>query len=509
MGDLTMRNCCLLLAVYLLSSQGVSSQRVRVENEVTAYPNSSVNLRCEFQNSGTTKLTQVSWMFERVEGDRQNIAVYHPQYGPSFPNKDFEGRVQFTVSTLENPSIKIDKMRMTDAGRYICEYATYPSGNEQGTTTLIMLARPKNSAAPVTVQAGSSEVVVARCEAAQGKPEATISWNTNIAGRYNHTSVPERDGTVTVKSEYRIVPTPNENGKEITCVVNQRTQSEPQSFALKLVVQYPPTVTIEGNDNNWFMGRTDAVLTCNADANPAISDVKWTTVSGQMPATVQVDQNKLRVKKVDETVNTTFICEVKNSLGSGKKEVSITVIESTEDPSSAGVMAGAILGSLLAFVLVSALVAVLVVRSRRQQQGYAGDGEQGGYGNKTRLFGAKKASKNGAGANNNGPIYTYREGEPGTLTAKCNEFPQMTGSKPTPHDILLSSELNEAELRKFDALNDSMEEEEEEDERYDRFGVLPPSYQIHRREEECAPYLDDDMESQRDGSIISRTAIYV
>lgn len=28
---------------------------------------------------------------------------------------------------------------MSDAGRYTCEYATYPSGNEQGTTTLIML----------------------------------------------------------------------------------------------------------------------------------------------------------------------------------------------------------------------------------------------------------------------------------------------------------------------------------------------------------------------------------
>lgn len=181
--------------------------------------------------------------------------------------------------------------------------------------------------------------------------------------------------------------------------------------------------------------------------------------------------------------------------------------ESTEDPSSAGVVAGAILGSLLALVLVSALVAVLVTRSRRQQHGYSGDGEQGGYGNKTRLFGGKKVSKNGAGANNNGPIYTYREGDPGTLTAKCNEFPHLTGGTPTAHDILLSGELNEAERRKFEALNDSMEEEE--DERYDRFGGLPPSYQIHRREEECAPYLDDDMESQRDGSIISRTAIYV
>lgn len=87
------------------------------------------------------------------------------------------------------------------------------------------------------MQAGSSEVVVARCEAAQGKPEATISWITAIAGRYNHTSVPEMDGTVTVKSEYRMIPTPAENGKDITCLVNQKTQNEPKTFHLKLVVE--------------------------------------------------------------------------------------------------------------------------------------------------------------------------------------------------------------------------------------------------------------------------------
>ncbi|XP_051948821.1 nectin-2-like isoform X1 [Xyrauchen texanus] len=508
MSYFTMINCCLIVGACLLSSQVVWSQRVRVEYEVTAYPNGSVNLRCEFTNSGSTKLTQVSWMFERNEGDRQNIAVFHPTYGASFPNKDFEGRVKFTQGSLENPYIRIDNLRMTDAGRYICEFATYPSGNEQGTTTLIMLAKPRNSAAPVPVQAGSSEVVVARCEAAQGKPEAAISWITSLSGRYNHTSVPESDGTATVKSEYRIVPTRAENGKDITCVVDQRTQSASQSFPMRLVVEYPPTVTIEGYDDNWYMGRKDAVLICQADANPAPTDVTWMAVSGQLPATVQVDQNRLLVRNVDETVNTTFVCEVKNSLGSGRKELAATVIESTEDPSSAGIVAGGILGSLLALVLVSALVTVLVMRSHRQQQGYPGDSEQGGYGNKTRLFGGKKASKNGTGANNNGPIYTYRESEPGTLAEKCNEFPHLTTSTPTAHDILLSDELNEAERRKFDAFNDSMEEEEE-DERYDRFGGLPPSYQIHRHEDECAPYLDDDMESQRDGSIISRTAIYV
>lgn len=204
-----------------------------------------------------------------------------------------------------------------------------------------------------------------------------------------------------------------------------------------------------------------------------------------------------------------------------------------EDPSSAGVVAGAVIGSLLALLSVVALVTVLLTRSRRQQRrGYPGGGDSiatgsggsngGDYGNKARLlFSGNNGSKNGTGANNNGPIYTYREGcdATGTLTEKANEYHHhhlhhtSSGNAPSSHDILLSGEMGEAERRKFD-LDDSMEDDEE---RYDRFGggggnMLPPAYQVrrgHGDEEEMDVYLDDDMESQRDGSVISRTAIYV
>lgn len=86
---------------------------------------------------------QVSWIFEHTDGQRDNIAVYHPTYGESFPNQSFRGRVVFLQKSLENPSIRISNLKMSDAGRYTCEYATYPTGNEQGTTTLIMLGELK------------------------------------------------------------------------------------------------------------------------------------------------------------------------------------------------------------------------------------------------------------------------------------------------------------------------------------------------------------------------------
>ncbi|XP_026872073.2 PVR cell adhesion molecule related 2 like isoform X2 [Electrophorus electricus] len=361
------------IVVFLLCSQVVQSQRVRVLPEVEAYANESVNLHCEFTNAGATKLTQVSWIFEATEGQRENIAVYHPTYGQSFPQSAFKDRVQFTQPSLENPSIKINNVRMSDAGKYTCEYATYPSGNEQGTTTLIMLAKPKNSASPVAAQASGGKVVVARCEAAQGKPAATITWMTNAAGDFNITSYPQPDGTVTVRSEYHMAPMPADNGRDITCVITQQTQNHPQTFTIKLTVQYPPTVRIEGYDDNWYMGRTDAMLICHADANPEVVNVTWATVSGKMPPTVKVVQNKLLVQKVDESVNTTFICEAKNSLGSSKNQLTAMVtVEKRTEP--VGSVTGAVIGGIIAVVILCLIGAAVAMYRKRLQSVENGDG---------------------------------------------------------------------------------------------------------------------------------------
>ncbi|XP_072768629.1 PVR cell adhesion molecule related 2 like isoform X1 [Nerophis lumbriciformis] len=511
----------------LCARQGVGAQKVRVEEELEAYPNESVDLRCQFiDGGGRTKLTQVSWIWEPIDGQRDNIAVYHPEYGQSFPNLSFKDRVVFLHNNLENPSIRISNLRMSDAGRYTCEYATYPSGNEQGTSTLVMLAKPKNSAKVVTVQAGTKAVVVAQCEAADAKPAAAIKWLASVGGNHSTSTVNGPDGTVTVRSEYRLVPTPADDGRELTCMVDQRTQDRTWVHMLRLSVEYPPSVSIEGYDQNWFVGRQDATLVCAANTNPPPTAITWTTASGPLPDTVEVDANKLTVRNVDDAVNTTFICEVRNKHGVAKHQITILVTEALKDPSSAGVVAGAVIGSLLALLLVAALVGVLLTRGRRRSnRAFAGDsaaGAGGGgggngadYGNKARLlFGGE--GKNGAGGANNGPAYTYREGcdNAGTLTEKANDFHHhrlhhhhAAGAAPSAHDILLSGELDEVERRKFD---DSLEEEE----CYDGFGeggnALPPAYHARRgRGAEGDMYLDDDMESQRDGSVISRTAIYV
>lgn len=98
-------------------------------------------------------------------------------------------------------------------------------------------AKPKNSAKVVTVQAGSKSVVVAQCEAAEGKPAATIKWLTSAGGNHSTLATNGSDGTVTVRSEFRLVPTPADNGRTVTCLVDQRTQERPWVYHLQLSVE--------------------------------------------------------------------------------------------------------------------------------------------------------------------------------------------------------------------------------------------------------------------------------
>ncbi|KAI4890321.1 hypothetical protein NFI96_002935 [Prochilodus magdalenae] len=312
----------------LISPSSSLAQYVKVEPEVVTYPGQTVTLRCQFSDSSQTQLTQVSWIYETTAGTRTNIAVFNPTYGVNYPKSLVSGRVKFMLEPpqLDSPTIQITDIKMTDEGKYICEYATYPSGNEQGITNLILLAKPTSSASTVTVQAGTTPVVVARCESANGRPAATISWKTSVDGNgTTPTKTDNSDNTVTMKSEYMLVPTPADNGKDITCMVSHRTLNSPETFPMKLVIEYPPQVQIVGYDSNWYLGRTNAVLTCQAQGNPPPTMVTWRTMSGLMPDAVQVNENKLTVLKVDETVNATFICEVKNSLGTTRDQVNVVV----------------------------------------------------------------------------------------------------------------------------------------------------------------------------------------
>ncbi|KAF5902356.1 nectin-2-like isoform X2, partial [Clarias magur] len=353
---------------------GLSAQKVRVEPEVVSYPGQTVTLRCQFPDPSQTQLTQVSWILEMSSGVRTNIAVFHPTFGVNYPKQSpVQGRVSFTPEppTLESPTIQITDIELTDEGKYICEFAAYPSGNEQGITSLIILAKPVNSAQTITVSAGSTPVSVASCESANGRPPAKITWTTAVNGNSSApVTTDNSDNTVTVRGEYMLIPTAADNGKDITCEVSHRTLSRPETFPMKLVVQYPPQVQIVGYDNNWYMGRTSVALTCQYQGNPSPPTVNWKVSSGFLPDSVEVDHNKLTIRKVDDAVNTTFICEVTNSLGTGKDQVTVFVRDKPMRLSQSGAATGSIIGAIIGVILFIALIATiaLLIRKRRMNR---------------------------------------------------------------------------------------------------------------------------------------------
>lgn len=357
----------LLLAASALLLHGASGQRVKVEPEVSSYPGQSVTLRCAFADPTEVQLTMVTWIYEPKDGERINIAVLHPKFQPNYPESPVKGRVSFVVDppNLSSPSIQISDVRMSDEGRYICEYATYPRGNEQGIVYLVMLAKPQNLASVVTAVEGSKPVVVARCESADGRPEAKITWVTTAKGNATTGSKPGADNTVTVTSEYSLVPTAADNGRDISCIVEHRTQVTPESFKMQLAVQYAPQVTIVGYDNNWYVGRTNVLLTCQAKGNPSPTTVEWKTMSGVFPDTVQRNEHELKVLKVDDSVNTTFVCEVKNRIGIGRDQIT-PIVRGHRLPAK-GATTGTIIGALIGVILLLAIIGTAIAMYRKHR----------------------------------------------------------------------------------------------------------------------------------------------
>ncbi|XP_067411417.1 nectin-2 isoform X2 [Emydura macquarii macquarii] len=458
--------CCLLSAA--------QAQRVKVRAEVTGYVGDEAKLQCLFAaTSPDIKVSQVTWIKE-TGGKKQNVAVYLPGHEPNFPSEN-SGRIRFVNVSLQDATLVIQSLRMSDEGTYVCEFATYPNGNEDGVTRLSILARPTNTAQPCRAVAGNTTSPVAVCTSANGKPPALISWSSPLPGTFNASEVTNADGTVTVTSHFNMVPTAGADRQQVTCLVSQRTLAQPEALPVTLAVQYPPQVTIEGYDDNWYLSRGEAVLTCVATGNPKPTQFSWSTPSGSLPPTVQVQDERLVVHSVDMAVNTTFICGVTNAVGTVRAEQHVLVREHpARSQSSAGAVAGGIVGGILALALLGAVVFFLVRRRRAPPA-------KGTYEPSTRVFG------NGAAPSH----IVFRPDSELDRPLKAAPGEGAPGERPSPYGH-----------------PGRRQEEEEEEERFDEVGPMlrlsaPPGHSPPRG------YEDDDMESQRDGSIISKTAVYV
>ncbi|XP_030068694.1 nectin-2 isoform X2 [Microcaecilia unicolor] len=463
-----------VLLVLVAVCMAVHGQRVKVRDEVTGYLGQEVILQCIFNPGADSsiKVSQVTWV-KSVNGKKVSIAVYHPTHGPSYPQEGTTGRFSFQAPTLKDASLVIRPLKMGDEGTYTCEFATYPNGNEEAETKLVLLAVPKNSAQAVPVTTNYTETTVATCISADGRPPSQITWQSSLTGNVSTSQINNTDGTVTVVSQYNIVPSSQADGQSVTCVINHKTSKEPFRIPVTLSVQYPPEVTIEGYDDNWYISRSQADLKCIAKGNPPPTNFHWSSTDGPLPSTVEVINNLLVVKMVDSLVNTSFICQVTNAVGTSSSQLKVLVRERAlmQQQSNAGVIAGGVIGGILLLLLLVALV--FIILKRRESNA------KSSYTPKTQIFGNSATPKD----------FAYHEDLELDKSLKASDKGLLQQEPAHAHQ-------EEEKYRAF------LEEEE-------RYNEVGPMLHLRSPNPRHGPYIDDDMESQNDGSMISKTAVYV
>ncbi|XP_050814818.1 nectin-3 isoform X1 [Gopherus flavomarginatus] len=296
-----------------------------VDPHVTAVWGKNVTLKCIIEINET--ITQISW--EKVHGkSTQTIAVHHPEYGFSVQG-EYQGRVSFKNYSLTDATIILNNISFSDSGEYVCKAVTFPLGNAQSSTTVTVLVEPivTLTKGPNSLIDGENQTVAAICTAAAGKPAADVDWEGGL-GEMESSSTSFPNETVTVVSQYKLIPTKFARGRRITCVVRHPALEKEMRYPYTLDILYAPEVSVTGYDGNWFIGREHVQLRCNADANPLPMEFTWTRLDGQWPEGLMSSNNTLHFNSpLTYNYTGTYVCKVTNSLGQRSDQKAIYILD--------------------------------------------------------------------------------------------------------------------------------------------------------------------------------------
>uniref|UniRef100_A0A8C3KH76 Nectin-3 n=1 Tax=Calidris pygmaea TaxID=425635 RepID=A0A8C3KH76_9CHAR len=335
-----------------------------VDPHVTAVWGKKVALKCIIDVNET--IAQVSW--EKIHGkSSQTIAVHHPEYGISVQG-EYQGRVSFKNYSLADATIILKNVSFSDAGEYICKAVTFPLGNTQASTTVTVLVEPVVSLTkgPNPLIDGANRTIAATCIAATGKPAAEIDWEGGL-GEMESSSTLFPNETVTVVSQYMIVPTRFARGRSITCIVRHPALEKEIRYPHVLDIQYAPEVSVTGYDGNWFIGRENVQLRCNADANPLPMEFTWTRLDGQWPEGLLSVNNTLQFSSpLTYNYTGTYVCKVTNSLGQRSDQKTIYILDMPFKQTSSVAVAGAVIGAVLALFIITIFVTVLLTPRKKR-----------------------------------------------------------------------------------------------------------------------------------------------
>lgn len=217
---------------------GTNAQVVQVNDSMYGFIGTDVVLHCSFTNPlPGVKITQVTWQ-KATNGSKQNVAIYNPAMGVSVL-APYRERVEFLRPSFTDGTIRLSRLELDDEGVYICEFATFPAGNRESQLNLTVMAKPTNwvegTQAVLRAKKGQDDkVLVATCTSANGKPPSVVSWETRLKGEAEYQEIRNPNGTVTVISRYRLVPSREAHQQSLACIVNYHMDRFRESLTLNV-----------------------------------------------------------------------------------------------------------------------------------------------------------------------------------------------------------------------------------------------------------------------------------
>lgn len=105
-------------------------------------------------------------------------------------------------------------------------------------TFVFFLARPMTHmtlTTPIIIaRAQKHKMTVATCLSANGKPPSVIKWDTKLKGQATFQETRNPNGTVTIRSNYEIVPSRESHRQKLTCIVTYNSEHFSDSVILNV-----------------------------------------------------------------------------------------------------------------------------------------------------------------------------------------------------------------------------------------------------------------------------------
>ncbi|XP_041437366.1 nectin-1-like [Xenopus laevis] len=354
-----------LFLLLLLAAPATPQVTVIVDGKVKAKLGSDIKLFCKVKT--LELISQVTWQ-RKLSPNNENFLTYSKGEEPLHLTP-FGERVRFLGNGDLGGSILIPNVTLTDEGTYLCIYTTFPSGTNEGEIQLSIWVEPSVEVQLNPVLSGPNPDVIAECVAFASKPAANISWNT-YGLLYTSKEIPTQhpNGTVTIRSQLWMVPSPGLNGHQATCLVSLPDQIFEKYTNVSITnIQYAPQtvhVTVQR------VKEDPPSIECWADGNPPAT-YTWSRENGSIPNDVaQVMGNTLHFSRGNTDYNGLYVCEATNSIGRNSHSVYLYKYSGAIPHCYTGLC---IAVSLLAVLVIIAAVCYCI---REQRNKYCREGDR-------------------------------------------------------------------------------------------------------------------------------------